>query len=259
MSLICSKWKLIVLRPQMQSQENQVHCCQFFLSMKMDHKTSKFMYGLQRFTAIHSWFSFCLFCPLSTTELNYNIRFCVVNKHEILHQDLASNEGSISVMILIIILGQPRFPYSFLFFKFKESYVHDDSSVCSQDYSYFILSTFTLSRNSVLSCSFQVFCQSQFIKCILLRQLSGQDSAVTSCLSSCSFYPFYLWGGEILWLEKAFYLFTKQAVESLLAELLINRMRTPNKFSAAHLCLLFPYHKCCSENTTGTLHTEVIE
>lgn len=147
------------------------------------------MYGLQRFTAIHSWFSFCLFCPLSTTEFNY-IRFCVVNKQKILQKDLPSNEGSISVMILIIILGQSRFPYTFLFFKFKESYVRDDSSVCSQDYSYFILSTFTLSRNSVLS--FQVFCQSQFIKCILLRQLAGQDSAVTSCLSSCSFYPFYL-------------------------------------------------------------------
>lgn len=77
------------------------------------------------------FFFFCLFCPLSTTELSFNIIFCIVNKHKILHKDLASNEGSVSVIILIIMLGQSRFPYSFLFFKFEESYVHDDSSVCS--------------------------------------------------------------------------------------------------------------------------------
>lgn len=239
MSLISSKWKLIFSDHRCKVKEISSTVANSFFSMKMDHKTSKFMYGLQRITAIHSWFSFCLLCPLSTTELNYNIRFCVVNTHKILHKDQASNEGSIPVMILIIILGQSRFPYSFLFFKFKESFVCDDSSVCSQAYSYFILSTFTLSRNSVLSCSFQVFCQSQFIKCILLRQLSGQDSAVTSCLSACSFHPFYLWGGEMLWLEKALPVHSTGSGVPGLPELLINTTRPPNKSSAARSCLLF--------------------
>lgn len=70
------------------------------------------------------------FNPFSTTELNYII-FCTINMHQILRNVLASNKGSIRVMILIIILGQPRLPYSSLFFKFKRSHVHVDSSVCS--------------------------------------------------------------------------------------------------------------------------------
>lgn len=70
------------------------------------------------------------FNPFSTTELNYII-FCTINMHQILRNVLASNKGSIRVMILIIILGQPRLPYSSLFFKFKRSHVHVDSSVRS--------------------------------------------------------------------------------------------------------------------------------
>lgn len=72
----------------------------------------------------------CFFNPFSTTALNYII-FCTINVHKILHNVLASNEGSITVMILIITLGQPRLPHSSLFFKFKRSYVHVDSSGCS--------------------------------------------------------------------------------------------------------------------------------
>lgn len=174
------------------------------------------------------------------------------------------------MVLMITVLGPSRFSHCYKFFQFKNRYVIQDSSLY---YKAILMLYYLLSLTpwfQLQAVAFKYFVNHSLLNafcCSNCQDKAQHWQAILAPVYSILKSPTLilslrrknaLASSERMWRDTDCSL-NRPGRAPVLAGLLINRTRSINKFSAAHSCSLFPYHKCYCENTTGAQCIEVIE